>query len=398
MSVYGPNPSCLPNSSSAIYDCVTLNGDPGVYPELTGLIPGATYLIQYNGQECGGSGDRFHNICIGVYTPASNNSISNPLSIDACGTTFNGTTQGGYSSSGSGISRSNFDNESTTCSGCDAGNDVPYVINNDSWFTFCSGIAGTWNVTFDVGTCVFSGTNSGAQMSILTGSPTSLSNIANAPSPLRAGLSWTSPNFNLSAGGCAYLVVDGFAGDACNYNYVLTDVTGGCVFLATHISKFTSIQNLNQIDLKWVNNQEEHVINYTLEKSTDAINFLSIVDIEGLNDGGEYSFIDRNPFNGYNYYRLKITNYDGTESLSKMTAVYFENPNEPKITIYPNPITDEMNISWIQPDNNPVWINIKDFSGKDVYNQKNIVNTSSHSFLMLILLNEYSIAILILEW
>ena len=368
--VYGPNPRCVPGCTSAIYN-QTLTGDPGNYIELNSLTIGANYLVQIEDGDPNGpslSGRRF---CIGVYTPAPNNSISNPLFIDACGTTFNGTTQGGYSSSGTGTSRSNFDNVSTTCSGCSSGNDVPYVINNDSWFTFCSGVSGTWNVTFNVGTCFFSGNNSGAQMSILTGTPTSLTNIGqNAPSPLRTGLSWTSGNFSISAGGCAYLVVDGFAGDACSYSYTLTGLSGGCVLLSTHISKFTSIQILNQVDLKWVNNKEDNLLKYTLEKGTDAINFIPIVDIDGVGDGGEYNYIDKYPSNGYNYYRLKITNYDGTESLSKMTVVYFEGSKQETISIYPNPITDEINLIWQQIGDGPVYINIKDFSGKEVYSEK----------------------------
>lgn len=177
VTVYGPNTVCLPAAGSAILDCVLMNGDPGLYTQLTGLTVGATYRIQYNGQDCGGGNDREHIFCIGVYTVASNNTSNTSSVIDQCGMVFNGTTQGGYFPSGTDTGFRNLDNNAaTTCPACGAqpGADVPFVINNDSWFSFCAQTAGTWQVTFNVGTCVMSGINSGAQMAIFTGAPNAL--------------------------------------------------------------------------------------------------------------------------------------------------------------------------------------------------------------------------------
>jgi gliding motility-associated-like protein len=104
------------------------------------------------------------------------------------------------------------------------GADVPFVVNNDSWFSFCAATAGTWQVTFNVGSCALSGLNSGLQMAIFTGTPGALTWLSQAPSPTYSGNTWVSPNITLAAGECAYLMVDGFAGDACGYSYVLTPV------------------------------------------------------------------------------------------------------------------------------------------------------------------------------
>lgn len=368
MSVYGPNSGCLPTSSSAIYDCVLLNGDPGVYPELNGLTVGATYLIQYNGQDCGGSSDRFHNICIGVYSPAPNNTINNPLQIDFCGTTYSGTTQGGYSASGTGTRRANFDNSNSTCSGCSTGDDVPYVINNDSWYTFCSTTSGTWNVTFNVTNCVFSGTNSGAQMTILTGSPSSLLNLSNAPNPTRAGDSWTSPNITLAANQCAYLVVDGFAGDACTYNYTLTNVSGLCLLLSNNFITFDSKLSNGEIDVFWTISEEGENSRYLLERSGDGIIFSQVFETTSLFDGNlnYYNFTDRNPLEGYNYYRIKTINIDGSESLSKVIVNYFSAGKSDKVGLYPNPTKNEINLSRLKAGTK---IEILDFDGKILFSQ-----------------------------
>ncbi|TDR24730.1 hypothetical protein C8D80_1776, partial [Flavobacterium cheniae] len=239
VSVYGPNAACVPGVGTAIFDCVILNGDPGVFQALTGLTVGATYRIQYNGQDCGGGNDRAHQFCVGIYNPASNNSVGNGTVIDACGTVFNGTTQGGYFPSGVGAGFRDLDNNlATTCPACGGqpGADVPFVVNNDSWFSFCAATAGTWQVTFNVGACSLSGLNSGLQMAIFTGTPGALTWLSQAPNPTYSGGSWVSPNITLAAGECAYLMVDGFAGDACGYSYVLSPVGASPCDLVTTCS------------------------------------------------------------------------------------------------------------------------------------------------------------------
>ena len=156
----------------------------------------------------------------------SNNEINDAAVIDQCGVVFSGTTLGGYTPSGSSIGSNNLDgNNTTTVSGAsETGDDVTFVMNNESWFQFCSTSGGTWQVTFDVTDCIFTGINQGAQMAILIGDPTNLVNVAQAPNPTYAGESWTSGDITLNAGECAYLVVDGFAGDACDYSYELTPI------------------------------------------------------------------------------------------------------------------------------------------------------------------------------
>jgi gliding motility-associated-like protein len=229
VSVYGPNATCVPGAGSQILTCTILNGDPGVYQPLTGLTIGAVYLIQYNGSDSGGPNNRVHDVCFGIFTPATNNSVATGSVIDACGTTFNGTTMGGYFPSGNGIGFRNLDdNLATECPSCPTGYgaDVPFVVNNDSWFSFCAASAGTWQVTFTVGACTLSGVNSGLQMAIFTGTPGALTWFAQAPNPTQTGNTWVSPNITLAAGECAYLMVDGFAGDACGYSYTLTPIGG----------------------------------------------------------------------------------------------------------------------------------------------------------------------------
>lgn len=338
LSVYGPNPTCVPSSASQILTCTILNGDPGVYTQLTGLTVGATYFIQYNGSDGGGANSRVHNFCIGVYTPASNNTVNTPSVISECGTLFNGTTQGGYFPSGTGTGFRNLDNNnSTTCPSCGAqpGADVTFVINNDSWFSFCSGTAGTWQITFNVGTCVFSGTNSGLQMALFTGTPTNLIWFSQAPSPTYSGGSWVSPNITLNAGECAYLMVDGFAGDACSYSYQLTNISGGCVVLPIELLFFEGENMNNYNHMRWVTASEINNSFFTLERSIDGFNWSEIYRTNGAGTTSTLSYYGYKDYefikDTINYYRLKQTDFNGVSKYFEIKAVSNTGKSKPKL-------------------------------------------------------------------
>uniref|UniRef100_UPI0035939F85 T9SS type A sorting domain-containing protein n=1 Tax=Aquiflexum sp. TaxID=1872584 RepID=UPI0035939F85 len=57
-----------------------------------------------------------------------------------------------------------------------------------------------------------------------------------------------------------------------------------------------------------------------------------------------YAAIDRNPYSGFTYYRLKQTDFDGGFQYSSIEAIYLENTNHKGLTIYPNPATDNITI------------------------------------------------------
>lgn len=331
VTVYGPfapGAGCLPACTNTVYTAVQ-NGDPGSHILLTGLATTGNhdYLIQVEGFSGGGSGDPFVNFCINMSNPASNTNSGVASVINACGTTFNGTTNGGYFASGSGSGFANLDgNAGTTCGTCTAGNDVSFVVNNISWFKFCSANAGSYNVQFDVISCAFTGVNSGAQMAILTGSTNALTSFTQAPNPTYTNTAvWTSPNFSLAAGGCAYLVVDGFAGDACSYSYVLTNVSGGCVLLPVDLLFFSGKKtDATTNELSWATASERNSDYFVIEKSRNAVDFEYMAQVNGGGNSNtrlNYTTIDNSPFEGETYYRLKQVDYDGNKKYSQIISI-----------------------------------------------------------------------------
>lgn len=305
------------------------NGDPGNHMLLTGLTVGGVYLIHIQG-EYGGlpTCSPLPVFCISVDTKAINSSPPAASVINACGVTFTGTTNGGYYNNGAenGGGFGNLDNcAGTTCPSClTPGDDVPYVINNVSWYTFCASTAGTWNVSFAVNNCVLPNPNNGAQIAIFSGPPCGWTQTWQSPTgscaaagnaQVPAGCSVLSTNFNVAAGACAYMCVDGFAGDACDYQLVLTNVLGGCTVLPVELAGFTSRCEKGRLIFEWATETEKNSDYFTIEKSLDGKTFYPVGIVKAAGNSAiakKYIFSTKEESNELAYYRLSETDINGT--------------------------------------------------------------------------------------
>lgn len=350
--------STMPCSQNLTYSLSA--GDPGKHSLVTGLTFGSTYYIQVQGNNTLYNSE----FCISIADMASNSVAPiRATSIGTCGVTYNGTTNGGYYAS----STANMD--------ADAPNEVTFVINNVSWFKFCPSAASTYSVTFDVSSCIFSGLNSGSQMAILTGTvgatqaTTTLTPIWQAPNPTYASdAPVSSPTFNVASGACVYMLVDGFAGDACSYSYVVNPVGATCLLLPIELMSFNAIAGKSVVDLSWATASEKNNHFFTVERSKDGIYFEQVKRINGQGDSytiKNYYVVDSKPFLGISYYRLKQTDFDGTSTYSEIKTVEFSKTDRFEVNVYPNPIYNqaELNVSLISNKDDVVDIVIMNSTG-----------------------------------
>lgn len=309
--IFAAGATCLPVCGSAVYDEL-YNGDPGQHTMVTGATVGATYLIHIQGNESGGSNDRHTEFCLGIFNTKTNNTINGPSMIDECGIVFNGTNIG-YTAEDLTPGEDNLDsNNATTCPTCvTAGDDVPYVVNNSSWFSFCAATAGTYNINFTgITNCTNNTLNDGLQMSIFRGTPTNITLIQHAPSPSQPGSNWTSTTFAVSAGECVFLVVDGFAGDQCDYQYTLNNITGGCnVALPVELlGMYTQCDRITWFTLTEINNDY-----FTLYHSYNAHDWEEIGTKQGSGNTSTPSMYEiKSEQFPSGYYKLTQTDFNGT--------------------------------------------------------------------------------------
>lgn len=108
---------------------------------------------------------------------------------------------------------------------------------------------------------------------------------------------------------------------------------------------FTGTYRDKGIVLNWSTKTEFNTSYYTLEKSTDALGYKPLTTIRAFGNSQvprRYSYVDEELTNFTNYYRLKITDFNGSKLYSKTIAV--KSPEDKFISIFPNPVEKELKI------------------------------------------------------
>lgn len=149
---------------------------------------------------------------------------------------------------------------------------------------------------------------------------------------------------------------------------------------------FDGYKNENSIKLNWVTATETNNDYFTVEKSTDGYLFETVGNVDGAGNSKEtlnYTSVDYNPIDGFNYYRLKQTDFDGNFSYSNIIAVdYSKKKILADADVFPNPFTTGFFIDISGLNSTNIRIQIENLYGQLVFNCDNcssdngIVNVS----------------------
>lgn len=104
---------------------------------------------------------------------------------------------------------------------------------------------------------------------------------------------------------------------------------------------FSATPSENATTLNWTSTHESGLETYTIQRSIDGILFENIGRIPSQNtasDLQEHAYIDTNPLNGNNYYRIQYQDVDGNLHNSEIELVYFETEGL-GFALFPNPST-----------------------------------------------------------
>lgn len=108
--------------------------------------------------------------------------------------------------------------------------------------------------------------------------------------------------------------------------------------LPIELIHFNAVAENEKVNLNWVTASELNNDFFTVQHSTDGVEFASLGIINGqgtTQNSTSYDFVDSNPMAGINYYRLKQTDFDGTSTYSNIIAVNLSL----EWLLYPNPVT-----------------------------------------------------------
>lgn len=106
--------------------------------------------------------------------------------------------------------------------------------------------------------------------------------------------------------------------------------------------EFTAYANSDYVDLLWTAASASQNSSFTIEKSSDGINFEAVktvaADVAPGNNNAlhlDYSSKDMQPYPGRSYYRLKQIDVAGKITYTKAIAVFFG--GKQSVSVYPNP-------------------------------------------------------------
>jgi len=192
--------------------------------------------------------------------------------------------------------------------------------------------------------------------------------------PVYAGLALTSHNDNA----LSVATID---------NYTL-----GGDFLQFKLQSFTASLGLNKtVDLEWTTTMETNILHFIVERSSDNVHYTPIDTVAATNSGNFaeiYESQDNNP-GVINYYRIRITNADGSITYSQ--PVFIRVPDSAAPLLYPNPGKNTVHI--VKGSESIKLINVYDITGRFI---TSITNAAGNAIIDM-QVSSYSNGVYILE-
>lgn len=110
--------------------------------------------------------------------------------------------------------------------------------------------------------------------------------------------------------------------------------------LPVQLVKFDIQQISNSIEVSWSTMAEVNNDYFVLEKSIDGKEFDAFKTIDGFGNTTQistYKAVDTYPEDGLIFYRLKQVDFDGNEIVYPGKSLYYNNPDEGGLLLFPNP-------------------------------------------------------------
>ena len=179
--------------------------------------------------------------------------------------------------------------------------------------------------------------------------------------------------------------------DVANNKMTLTGITSFSDWTASDainnslpivLKTFTAKKYSEKVNLSWTTASETNNDIFSLERSFDGNNWISISNCNGAGTSSkehQYTYTDYNPLIGMSYYRLKQIDFDGEFTYSGIKSVDFSNDSI-SIQIFPLPAkAEEINITINSFKGETVTIEIFDALGREISSGKIEVASSQIS-------------------
>jgi hypothetical protein len=159
-----------------------------------------------------------------------------------------------------------------------------------------------------------------------------------------------SPQFSQYNLNCTVLCAPGFVYGPAKTDTVPAHNTRefvGTTVLPVVLNRFAAVLTYNeQVELSWATSQEVNSNYFSIQRSSDAVNFSEIgkVKSKGFSSiNTDYSFTDPESLNSTRYYRLQMVDRDGKSEYSKIISIS-PDAKIATVVVFNNPFTDQVRL------------------------------------------------------
>lgn len=163
------------------------------------------------------------------------------------------------------------------------------------------------------------------------------------------------------------------------------DIDAGIIFvggpLAVTISSFQGKYDNGVSTLNWGVSSQDNLSSYDVQRSNDGITFNTIGNVKAIANNIAYTFNDKIPASGSNYYRLKNNDKNGSFSFSNIVLLNVTFTGINIRSIYPSPFRDQLKVSISSENAELINIRILDEVGRVVKLKNLTVQKGSNEIL-----------------
>lgn len=198
-------------------------------------------------------------------------------------------------------------------------------------------------------------------------------------------------------GGDVVLVSDVVNTEKKTYTAAARNISSGCFVeleqkielqgitpLPVELVSFKAVAQQNQVLLQWATASERDNDRFEVERSQDGRKFTLIGQVKGKGTSSltnSYTFTDKNPGTGVNYYRLRQVDFDGAFEYSKTIAVHMKETRA-SVKAYPNPFSYSLQVGIASEIAGTIQVTVADAQGR-VAIEQTIVSEGRYSTLEL---------------
>jgi len=173
--------------------------------------------------------------------------------------------------------------------------------------------------------------------------------------------------------------------DYATFGSLMIEGVFASVFPVNLVSFTGSVQG-NENSLRWITKTESNNKGFELQRSVDGKNFTSIAVIASKAEGGSsatelsYSYNDKSPIAGTNYYRLKQIDKDGKINYSSIVELKNGKNRFEISSVYPNPAKETINLSITSGVSEKATISLTDLNGR-IVKQLNVALNAGDNYI-----------------